>query len=134
VLFIRMNLFSSMKKFILIIILLFSLFGLQVHSEPNCLEINLSAQNVVEDELSFEPSKDYNYLKGILPSSQVFFNIVPVAPYSFSANEKTKDSIGELIPSKTKIIFNLSFHQDSVFSRYCSAFIQIYLRTACFRL
>jgi hypothetical protein len=71
---------------------------------------------------------------GILPSAQVFFNIVPEAPVAFSFNAKDKDSNSELITSKTKRIFNLSFHQISSFSRYCSAFIQIYLRTACFRL
>ena len=128
------NLFFSMKKFKLFIILFFSLFVQNVYSEPNFLERNFSIQNVGEDELSFEANEDYIYLKGILPSAQVFFNIVPEAPVAFSSNAKTKDSFSELITSKTKIIVNLSFHQISSFSRYCSTFIQIYLRTACFRL
>jgi len=71
---------------------------------------------------------------GILPTAHVLFNIVPETHSLISASEKTKDSIEKLIPSKTKIIFNLSFHQNSVFSRYSSAFIKIYLKTACFRL
>lgn len=123
-----------MKKFNLVIILFLTLFVQQVHSEPNCLYRNFSDQNAGEEELRFETNEGYNYLMGILPSAQVFFNIVPETPVSFFSNSKTKGSIGELIPSKTKIIFNLSFHQVSFFSRYCSAFIQIYLRTACFRL
>jgi hypothetical protein len=128
------NLLSSMEKFKLVVILFFSLFIQQLHCEPNYLERIFSIQNFEEDELSFEANDDYNYLMGILPSAHVFFNIVPEAPVTFSSNAKTKDSNFELITSKTKIIFNLSFHQISSFSRYCSAFIQIYLRTACFRL
>ncbi|HSO86181.1 MAG TPA: hypothetical protein VLQ91_06495 [Draconibacterium sp.] len=123
-----------MKKFKLVIILFFTLFIQQLHSEPNYFERFFSIQNFGEDELSFEANDDYNYLMGILPSAQVFFNIVPEAPVAFSFNAKDKDSNSELITSKTKRIFNLSFHQISSFSRYCSAFIQIYLRTACFRL
>jgi hypothetical protein len=129
-----MNLVSIMKKLKLVIILFLSLFVQQVHSEPSGLERSFSSQNARKDELSFETNEGYNYLMGILPSAQVFFNIVPEAPVSFSFNAKTKDSNGVLIPSKAKIIFNLSFHQVSVFSRYCSTFIQIYLKTACFRL
>ena len=128
------NLFSSMKKFKLIILLFFSLFIQQLHGVPNCPERNFSVQNFGEDELCFEASDDYNYLVGILPSAQVFFNIVPEAQVSFSFNAKTKDSFSKLFTSNTKIIFNLSFHQVSSFSRYSSTFIQIYLRTACFRL
>lgn len=128
------DLLFSMKKFKLFIILFFSLFVQNVYGEPNFPERNFSVQNVGEDELSLEANEDYIYLKGILPSVQVFFNIVPEAPVTFSFNAKTKYLINELISSKTKIIFNPSFHQISSFSRYCSAFIQIYLRTACFRL
>lgn len=123
-----------MKKFKLIIILFLSLHGQQVHCQHNCLERNSTSQNVGENELSFETNKDYNYLRGILPTAQVFFNIVPETHFSITTSEKTKDSMGKLIPSKTKIIFNLSLNQNSVFSRYSSAFIQIYLKTACFRL
>lgn len=129
-----MNLFSSMKKFKLVVILFFSLFIQQLHGEPNYLEQIFSIQNVGEDKLSFEANDDYNYLMGILPSAHVFFNIVPEVPVTFSFNAKTKDSKFELFTSKSKLSFYLSFNPNSSFSRYCSAFIQIYLRTACFRL
>jgi len=121
-------------KFKLLILLFVSLIVQNVHGEPVCHERNLSVQNVGEDELSFEANEDYMYLKGILPSAQVFFNIVPEAPVTFSPKVKIKNTNSEITTSKTKILFNLSFHQISFFSRYCSAFIQIYLRTACFRL
>jgi hypothetical protein len=123
-----------MIKFKLFVFLFFSLFIQQLHCEPNYLERIFSIQNFEENELSFETNEDYNFLMGILPSAHVFFNIIPEVPGTFSSNAKTKDFNFELITSKTKIIFNLSFHQISSFSRYCSAFIQIYLRTACFRL
>jgi hypothetical protein len=122
-----------MKKFKLVVILFFTLFIQQVHCESNFLEKFFSVQIVEEDELSFEANDDYNYLMGILPSAHVLFNIVPEASVTFSFNIKTKDSNFEFT-SKAKLIFNLSFHPISSFSRYCSAFIQIYLRTACFRL
>jgi hypothetical protein len=123
-----------MKKFKLIIILFFSLLGHQVHCEHSCSKSDSNTQNVGGNELSFETNKDYNYLMGILPTAQVFFNIVPETHFSITTSEKTKDTLGKLIPSKTKIFFNHSLHQNSVFSRYSSAFIQIYLKTACFRL
>lgn len=123
-----------MKKFKLFIILFFSFFIQNVHCESNFPEQNFSVQIVGEDELSFEANDDYNYLRGILPSAHVLFNIVPEAPVTFSFNAKTKDSNFELFTSKSKLSFYLSFHPNSSFSRYCSAFIQIYLRTACFRL
>jgi hypothetical protein len=121
-------------KFKLLILLFVSLIVQNVHGEPVCQERNLSVQNVGEDELSFEANEDYIYLKGILPSAHVFFNIVPEAPVTFSCEVKIKESNCGLITSKAKILFNQSFHQISSFSRYCSSFIQIYLRTACFRL
>jgi len=123
-----------MKTFKLVVILFLSFFVQNGYSEPNCVERNISIQNVGENELSFEANEYYMYLKGILPSAQVFFNIVPEAPVTFSPKVKIKNTNSEITKKKTKILFNLSFHQISFFSRYCSAFIQIYLRTACFRL
>lgn len=123
-----------MKKFKLVIILFFSLFIKQLQAEPNSLESNFSEQKIVTDELRFETNGDYKYLMGILPSAQVFFNIVPEVSVALSFEAKTKNSDSNLFSSKTKIVFNLSFHQISSFSRHCSTFIQIYLRTACFRL
>ena len=130
----EMNSFSSMKKFKLVIILLLLLFIKQLYSEPNCLKLDFSEQSYEEDELSYKSYEDYNFLRGILPSALVFFNIVPEVPVALSFYAKTKDSGNELFTSKTKIIFNLSFQQVCVFCRYCSTLIQIFLRTACFRL
>lgn len=123
-----------MKKFKLVIILFFFLFIQQLQAEPNSLESNFSEQKIVTDELRFETNGDYKYLMGILPSAQVFFNIVPEVSVALSFEAKTKNSDSNLFSSKTKIVFNLSFHQISSFCRHCSTFIQIYLRTACFRL
>lgn len=128
------NLFSSMKKFKLVIILFLLLFMQQLHCEPNYLERKFTVQHFVEDQLSFETREDYKSLMGILPSAEVFFNIVQEAFSSNLNNKKIKDSLGELIPSKNKIILNHSFLPNLVYSRYCSAFIPIYLRSACFRL
>ncbi len=123
-----------MKKFKLVIILFLPLFIQQIQGEPKSLEGNFSEQKIAADELSFETTGDYKYLMGMLPSAQVFFNIVPEISGALSPHPKTKDSDSDLFTSKIKIIFNLSIHQFSSFSRYCSTFIQIYLRIACFRL
>jgi hypothetical protein len=123
-----------MKKFKLVGILFLLLFTQQLHSEPNCCERRFAVQHFEEDQLSFETCEDYKYLMGILPSAEVYFNIIQEAFSANLVNKKIKDSSGELIPLKTKIILNHSFLPNLVFSRYCSAFIQIYLRTACFRL
>jgi len=123
-----------MKKLKLIIILLFLLFLKQLHCEPDYLKLIIPEQTFEEDELSYKTNEDYNLLRGILPSAQVFFNIIPEVPVALTFDAKTKNSDSNLFSSNTKIIFNLSLHQISSFSRYCSTFIQIYLRTACFRL
>jgi hypothetical protein len=98
------------------------------------LKLIIPEQTFEEDELSYKTNEDYNILRGILPSAQVFFNIIPEVPVALSFEAKTKDYSNELYTSKTKIILNLLFQQVSVFCRYSSTFIQIYLRTACFRL
>jgi hypothetical protein len=123
-----------MKKLKLVIILLFLLFLKQLHCEPDYLKLIIPEQTFEEDELSYKTNEDYNILRGILPSAQVFFNIIPEVPVALSFEAKTKDYSNELYTSKTKIILNLLFQQVSVFCRYSSTFIQIYLRTACFRL
>ena len=128
------KLFSSMKKFKLIGILILFLFTQQLHSEPKCCEQRITVQHFEEDQLSFEACEDYKYLMGILPSSEVYFNIIQEAFSANLVNKKIKDSSGEYIPLKTKKILNHSFLPNLVYSRYCSAFIHIYLRTACFRL
>jgi hypothetical protein len=123
-----------MKKFRLVGILFLFLFIQQIHSEPNCCKRRFAVQHFVEDHLSFETREDYKYLMGILPSSEVYFNIIQEAFSANLVNKKIKDSSGEFTLLKTKIILNYSFLPNLVYSRYCSAFIHIYLRTACFRL
>ena len=123
-----------MKKLISIIILLFALFLKTSYSEPDYLKLNYCAQSFEKDELSYKTSEDFNFLRGILPPAYVFFNIIPEVPVALSFDAKTKDFSNELFTSKTKIILNQSFKQVSVFCRYSSTFVQIYLRTACFRL
>lgn len=123
-----------MKKFNLIIILFLSLFVQLSHAEPNSLECNISVQNIGDDELSFESNDNFNFLLGILPSTPVYFNIVPYDPVSFSYNSKSREFVSLLINSRKKNTSDLSFHQYSFFSRYCSVFQEIFLRTACFRL
>jgi hypothetical protein len=123
-----------MKKLKPVIILLFLLFLKQSYSETDFLKLNFSDQNPEEEELSYKTNEDYNFLRGILPSAHIFFNIIPEVPVALSFDAKTKDFSNELFNSKTKIILNHSFKQVLVFCRYSSTFIQIYLRTACFRL
>lgn len=128
------NLFSSMEKFKIVVILLVLLFAQKVHCEQNNAEQPNACQNEREDELSFETNEFFLYNPGDLPSAQVLFNIIPEASSSSLANNKIKDSGFGLFHSNAKINHKLSIHKDSVFTRYCSVFGQIYLKTACFRL
>jgi len=123
-----------MEKFKIVVISLVLLFTQKVHCEQNNAKQPFACQNERGDKLSFETNEFFLYNPGDLPSAQVFFNIIPEASSSSIANKKIKDSGFELFLSNTKINHKLSIHQDSVFSRYCSVFGQIYLKTACFRL
>lgn len=123
-----------MNKLKLIILIFFSLLLQQSNAELNCSEYDFSVRNFSNDKLNFESNTDFNYLAGILPYAQIFFNIVPEVPVSFPFNAKTKNPGVELFTSKTKINFNHSFYPVNSFSRYSSTVVQIFLRTACFRL
>jgi hypothetical protein len=123
-----------MKKFNLIIILFLSLFVQLTHAEPNSLERNNSVQNIGDDELSFESNDNFNFLLGILPSTPAYFSFVPVDLISFYYNAKSKVLVKLFIHSTSKNNSNLSFYQFSFFSRYCSVFMHIFMKTACFRL
>jgi hypothetical protein len=95
---------------------------------------NLAVENLRQENPSFISSENHNCLFGNLPASQVFFNIVPEAPVFFNSYIKAESFHSELNTLKTKSTNKLTQNQFSSFSRYCSGFIQIYLRTACFRL
>jgi hypothetical protein len=123
-----------MKKFKLVFFLFVLLFAQKAYSGQNNGELPFAYQNETDDKLSFETNEFFHYNPGDLPSAQVFFNIIPEASFSSLANNKIKDSGIELFHSTTKINHKFSIHQASVFSRYSSAVVQIYLKTACFRL
>jgi hypothetical protein len=123
-----------MIKLKLLVILFLSLLLLKLHSGTNDLKQNVFANDLSKNELSFEANDNNNSMAGILPSIPVYFNIVPEDPVSFSYNTKSKELVRIIIHSTTKNNSNLSFHQFSFFSRYCSVFRQIFLKTACFRL
>ncbi len=123
-----------MLKIKLVIILFLSLLLLKIHGDTNHLKQNVFANNFSENELSFISNDNYNLLSGILPSTPIYFNVVPDNPVSFSYNSKSKELIKLITHSTTKNNSNLSFHQYSFFSRYCSVFMQIFIKTACFRL
>jgi hypothetical protein len=123
-----------MKKFRFVVIILFLLFAQKVHCGLINTDSAFAGQNERDDVLSFETYEFFHYNTGDLPSAQVFFNIIPEAYSSTLANNKMKNSGIKLFHSKTKINQNLSFQQASVFTRYCSVLVQIYLKTECFRL
>jgi hypothetical protein len=122
-----------MKKIVVVIFGLF-LFAQNVYCGQNYSGHDQSSIQRTENDLSFEANDFYSYLTGNLPAAQVFFNIIPERPNSFSSSEKTKLLIWETIHSRNKINFNLSLYEVSVFCRYSSAVVQIFLKTACFRL
>jgi len=123
-----------MRKFELLILFFMLFFAQNVHCGQNNPLLNLSTQSTLDNELSFESDEIYIYVIGEPPSVQVVFNVVHVTSTLFSNSEKIKALKWKTTPSTAKINLNLSIHQASVFTRYSSAFMQIYLKTACFRL
>lgn len=123
-----------MEKLKIVVILLVLFFAQKVHCEQNKMDQHFSYQNTREVESHFETNEFTWYNYGELPIAQVFFNLIPETSSSSPANIKTKVLGIELFHSTTKINLSLLIHHKSVFSRYCSAFIQIFLKTACFRL
>jgi len=121
-----------MIKLKLVVLLFLSLLLLKLHNGH--LKHNVFANDLSKKELSFEAKDNNNSMSGILPSIPVYFNIVTEDPVSYSYNTKSKELVKIIIHSKTKNNSDLSFHQFSFFSRYCSVFRHIFLKTACFRL
>ncbi len=123
-----------MKNCLWITLFFFLLLDQQLYCISNSTGENLSFKNLTHKNTSLISSENYNCLSGILPSSQVFFNIVPEVPVFFNTYIKAESFHRELNTLKTRSTNRLTHHQFSSFSRYCSGFIHIYLRTACFRL
>lgn len=123
-----------MKKCLWIALFFFLLFDQQLYCVSNSMGENLSFRNLTHKNISLISSENHNCLSGILPSSQIFFNIVPEVPVFFISYIKAESFHSELNTLKAKATNKLTHNQFSSFSRYCSGFIHIYLRTACFRL
>lgn len=123
-----------MGKYFLIFFFICTLFSPQILGNTAGKNENAFPGAREKNILSYEINLDYLYLTGMLPSAQVYFNIVPEAQVSSPVFPKPKVQFTRPVPPKIKIIHNLTFQQISLFSRHCSAFVQIYLRSACFRL
>lgn len=122
-----------MKK-IFIVVFSLCLFAQVVYSGQNRTRQNRSSNIYIENELSFENNDHYNYLTGTLPKTQVFFNSIPEQPNSITLSEKIKSFVRLNLHSRNKINHNLSLYKAFIYNRYSSAIVQIYLKTACFRL
>lgn len=126
--------FSLMRKLFFIFIFPALLFA----QNANCKSFNerqdSPQQQISKDELSFEQIEFYYHDEGDVPVPQIFFNNFPNPANSFSSNLKSRETFLELLYSRTNIICKLSNYQASVFGWHSSALIQLYLKTACFRL
>lgn len=129
-----MNFFLPMKKFKLVVILFLLLFAQRGYCEHNNGAQNFSSKNFGGDELSFKTTEFFFYNLGDLPSAQIFFSNTGRTSNLSPENQKSRDFFIELFNSKTKVNLNLALQIGSIFSRYSSAFQQIYLNIACFRL
>jgi hypothetical protein len=130
----KMNLNQAMRKFQLFIFVFMIFFAQNVYCKQSNALQKLSFQSSLTNELSFESNKFHIDVVGEPPTGQVVSNVVPVTSTLFSNSEKLKALNWKITTSSAKINLNLSIHQTSVFTRYSSAFMQIYLKTACFRL
>jgi hypothetical protein len=123
-----------MKKIKLVVVLILLLFAHSAYCEYNYTGEYADQKSEEENKVSFEPTVFQLYIFGEVPSTQVFFNPVPETQTLFSKKEKSKELIARINHSKSKIFSNFVLPQYSFFSRYCSVFMHIFLKTACFRL
>jgi hypothetical protein len=125
---------SVMKKIKLVVVLILLLFAHSAYCEYNYNGEYADQKSEEENKVSFEPTDFQLYIFGEVPTSQVLFNPVPETLTLFTKKEKSKELIARINHSKSKIFSNLVLPQYSFFSRYCSVFMHIFLKTACFRL
>ena len=123
-----------MKNFKFIAFLFILLLAQKVYCEHNNKAENYHSQIGKEDNLSFEKTDSFIYDFGELPSVHVSFNNISETSISIFTKQKLRELFLTLLHSKTSLIYNHLFQQVSVFGRYSSASLQIFLRTACFRL
>lgn len=123
-----------MKKLKLVVVFILLLFAHKAYCEHNYNGQGADQKNEDENKLSFKPIDFQSYIYGEVPSSQVLFNPISETLTLFSKKEKSKELIVRINHSKSKIFSNLVLPQYSFFSRYCSVFMHIFLKTACFRL
>lgn len=123
-----------MKKFKLLVVFILLLFTHRAFCEHNYNGQYADQKSEDENKASFEPTDFQLYIFGEVPSSQVLFNSISETLTLFSKKEKSKELIARINHSKSKIFSNFVLPQYSFFSRYCSVFMHIFLKTACFRL
>lgn len=124
-----------MKSFRVFILFFLLLTWSSVHSEVRHATRDLSHNSISEQEHSgFEAGEFTPNQEGDLPAAQVFFNLVPRLPFSGSASDKVRKTIPDLLLAKLNPTSGQTYFPISIFNRYCSVYVRIYLNTACFRL
>lgn len=123
-----------MKKLKFIIVLFLIIFAQVAYCENKLDDKISSLQNACENNSNFETTEFQRNIFGEIPSTQILINTISETLTLFSKKEKSKALIIRLTHPKAKIYSNLFSLQHSFFSRYCSVFMQIFLKTACFRL
>ncbi len=123
-----------MKKLKFIIVLFLIIFAQDAYCGHNYQYQKFTLQRGFENNSNFETTELQRNIFGEIPSTQILFNTISETITLFSKKEKSKELIVRLNHSKSKIFSNLVLPQYSFFSRYCSVFMQIFLKTACFRL
>ena len=123
-----------MKKLKFIIVLFLIIFAQDAYCGNKLDNKIFSLQNACENNSNFETTESQRNIFGEIPSTQILFNTISETLTLFSKKEKSKALIIRLTHPKAKIYSNLFSIRYSFFSRYCSVFMHIFLKTACFRL
>ena len=125
---------SEMKKLKFVVVLFLMIFAQNAFCGHKSQDQIFSLQKGSDNNSNFESTDFQLYIFGEVPSAQVLFNPISQTLTLFSKRDKAKELFIRLTHPRAKIYSNLFFTQYSFFSRYCSVFMQIFLKTACFRL
>ncbi len=120
-----------MKFLALFFLMLFVLNG---YSGQINKEHFFAAQNFADEKTTFTSAENFLYNQGEIPSAQVVFNSSVSSSNSLTDKLKIKALRAQYFHSLSKVNTSFFIPQGAVFSRYSSAFQQIFLKTACFRL
>jgi hypothetical protein len=124
-----------LKEFRIILLLFALILPFSLHSESLNISGSISSATFTCDENPcYEAGEFAHDEAGDLPAPHVLYNLVPKLPTNTVSSEKNKKLNPAFVVSGLPFTTDPSFYKFSWFHHYSSVYLDIYLKTACFRL